>query len=759
MKKVSRLIAFLLLVVLLFGGMAATYKNVIKDVNLGLDLQGGFEVLYQVKPLSDGDKIDKTAVQSTAKTLERRVNVLGVSEPKIQVEDQNRIRVQLAGVKDQEQARKILSSQANLTIRDSEDKVKLTGKDLVQGSAKQEFKQNTNQPAVTFKLKDSDKFKKVTEEISKKPENVMVVWLDYQKGDSYQKEKTKENPKYVSAASVDQPINSPNVEISGGFQGEKGVTEAKQIADLLNSGSLPVKLDEIYSTSVGAQFGQDALQKTIFASIIGISIIYLFMLFFYRLPGLIAVITLTTYVYLTLVAFNFISGVLTLPGLAALVLGVGMAVDANIIMYERIKDELRIGRNLKQAYKKANKSSFITILDANLTTVLAATVLFFFGESSVKGFATMLLLAILMSFVTAVFLTRILLSLIVYSNFFKKKLWWFGVKKSQIHNINEGKDVSELTTPYDRIDFMKLAKPLFALSGLIIATGIIILFIFKLNLGIDFTAGTRIDAESNHALKQADVEKKMDSIELKPDQLSIGGNNDTKASMQFKHDLSKEEVSKVKSTIKDEFGHEPTVNTVSPVIGQELAKNAMLAVLLASIGMIIYISLRFEWRMGISSIISLLHDAFMIIAVFSLFRLEVDITFIAAVLTIIGYSINDTIVTFDRVREMLRKVKVITKEEEIDYIVNSAIRQTLTRSINTVLTVVVVVVALLIFGASIIFNFSLALLIGLVSGVFSSIFIAVPFWGILKKRELRKSDNHKLVVYKRKRTNEEKVIV
>ncbi|MCE5091514.1 protein translocase subunit SecDF [Staphylococcus chromogenes] len=759
MKKVSRLIAFLLLVVLLFGGMAATYKNVIKDVNLGLDLQGGFEVLYQVKPLSDGDKIDKTAVQSTAKTLERRVNVLGVSEPKIQVEDQNRIRVQLAGVKDQEQARKILSSQANLTIRDSEDKVKLTGKDLVQGSAKQEFKQNTNQPAVTFKLKDSDKFKKVTEEISKKPENVMVVWLDYQKGDSYQKEKTKENPKYVSAASVDQPINSPNVEISGGFQGEKGVTEAKQIADLLNSGSLPVKLDEIYSTSVGAQFGQDALQKTIFASIIGISIIYLFMLFFYRLPGLIAIITLTTYVYLTLVAFNFISGVLTLPGLAALVLGVGMAVDANIIMYERIKDELRIGRNLKQAYKKANKSSFITILDANLTTVLAATVLFFFGESSVKGFATMLLLAILMSFVTAVFLTRILLSLIVYSNFFKKKLWWFGVKKSQIHNINEGKDVSELTTPYDRIDFMKLAKPLFALSGLIIAAGIIILFIFKLNLGIDFTAGTRIDAESNHALKQADVEKKMDSIGLKPDQLSIGGNNDTKASMQFKHDLSKEEVSKVKSTIKDEFGHEPTVNTVSPVIGQELAKNAMLAVLLASIGMIIYISLRFEWRMGISSIISLLHDAFMIIAVFSLFRLEVDITFIAAVLTIIGYSINDTIVTFDRVREMLRKVKVITKEEEIDYIVNSAIRQTLTRSINTVLTVVVVVVALLIFGASSIFNFSLALLIGLVSGVFSSIFIAVPLWGILKKRELRKSDNHKLVVYKRKRTNEEKVIV
>ncbi|WP_281183629.1 protein translocase subunit SecDF [Staphylococcus schleiferi] len=759
MKKTSRLITFVILVVLLFAGMATTYKNVIKNVNLGLDLQGGFEVLYQVNPLDKGDKIDNTAVQSTAKTLERRVNVLGVSEPKIQVEDQNRIRVQLAGVKDQNQARKILSSQANLTIRDADDKVLLTGKDLVQGSAKQEFKQNTNQPAVTFKLKDSDKFKKVTEKISKKQENVMVVWLDFKKGDSYAKEKTKEDPKYISAASVDQPINSPNVEISGGFQGEKGITEAKQIADLLNSGSLPVDLKEIYSTSVGAQFGQDALDKTMFASIIGISIIFLFMLLFYRLPGLIAVITLTTYIYLTMLAFNFISGVLTLPGLAALVLGVGMAVDANIIMYERIKDELRIGRTLKQAYKKANKSSFITILDANLTTVLAAAVLFFFGESSVKGFATMLLLAILMSFVTAVFLTRILLSLVVQSNVFKKKLWWFGVKNNQIHNINDGYDVSDLSTPYDKIDFMKIAKPLFAFSGVVILAGVIILSIFKLNLGIDFTSGTRVDLQSDQPLNQNQVEKKLEAIDLKPNQLSIGGNKNENASMQYKHDLSKDEIAKVSKTLKDAYGKEPSVNTVSPVIGQELAKNAMLAVIIASIGMIIYISLRFEWRMGIASIISLLHDAFMIIAVFSLFRLEVDITFIAAVLTIIGYSINDTIVTFDRVREMLKKVKVITKEEQIDYIVNSSIRQTLTRSINTVLTVVIVVIAMLILGASSIFNFSLALLIGLVSGVYSSIVIAVPLWGMLKKRELRKSSHHKLVVYKRKRTNEEKVLV
>ncbi|MCY1597053.1 protein translocase subunit SecDF [Staphylococcus pettenkoferi] len=761
MKKGSRIAAFILLVVLLFAGMGLTYKSVVKNVNLGLDLQGGFEVLYQVNPLDKGDKIDDKAVKSTSKTLENRVNSLGVSEPKIQVEDKNRIRVQLAGIKNQSQARDILSSKAKLTVRDADDNVKLTGKDLKQGTAKQEFKQNTNSPTVTFKVKDSDKFRKVTEEISKKKENVMVVWLDYEKGDSYHKESKKEQegkkPKYVSAANVDQPINSDSVEISGGFNGKEGVERAKQIADLLNAGSLPVDLKEIYSNSVGAQFGQDALNKTLFASLVGVAVVYLFMLGFYRLPGLVANIALTAYIYLTLVAFNFISGVLTLPGIAALVLGVGMAVDANIIMYERIKDELKVGRTLKQAYKKANKSSFLTIVDANLTTVIAAAVLFFFGESSVKGFATLLLLGILMIFVTAVFLSRILMSLLISSNYFKKSYWLFGVSKKDRHDINEGKDVHDLKTPYERLDFTKLAKPLLTLSVLIVIVGAVILFIFRLNLGIDFSSGTRVDFTTDNKVKQDKVTETFDKANYKPDQISIGesGKNVT---VQFKDDLNKNQVSKLKNMVHDKFGHDPTVNTVSPLIGQELAKNAMKALALASIGIIIYVTLRFEWRMGLSAILALLHDVFIMVAVFSIFRLEVDITFIAAVLTIVGYSINDTIVTFDRVRENLQKVKVIREPKQIDDIVNRSIRQTMTRSINTVLTVVVVVIALLIFGATSIFNFSLALLIGLVSGVISSVFIAVPLWGIMKKRELKKN-NGKLVVHKEKKSNDEKILV
>lgn len=759
MKKSSRIIAFLLLVVLLFAGMAATYKNVIKNVNLGLDLQGGFEVLYQVDPLNKGDKIDKKALQSTAQTLENRVNVLGVSEPKIQVEEPNRIRVQLAGVTDQNEARKILSSQANLTIRDAEDKVKLSGSDIKQGSAKQEFKQETNQPTVTFKVKDKNKFKKVTEEISKKRDNVMVVWLDFKKGDSYKKEAQKKNPKFISAASVDQPINSDSVEISGGFKGQEGVKKAKQIAELLNAGSLPVDLKEIYSNSVGAQFGQDALDKTVFASFIGVALIYLFMLGFYRLPGLVAIIALTTYIYLTLVAFNFISGVLTLPGLAALVLGVGMAVDANIIMYERIKDELRIGRTIKQAFSKANKSSFLTIFDSNLTTVIAAAVLFFFGESSVKGFATMLLLGILMIFVTAVFLSRFLLSLLVSSNIFKNQFWLFGVKKNKRHDINEGVDVHDLKTSFEKWNFVKLAKPLIGVSILIVVVGLVILYIFKLNLGIDFSSGTRVDFQSKQAITQQKVEQVVKDSGLKADQIQINGKDNKVATVQFKDDLTRAQDNKLSDNIKSKFGDTPQINTVSPIIGQELAKNAMLALIYASIGIIIYVSLRFEWRMGLSSVLALLHDVFIIVAIFSLFRIEVDLTFIAAVLTIVGYSINDTIVTFDRVRENLQKVKVITTTEQIDDIVNRSIGQTMTRSINTVLTVIVVVVAILFFGAPTIFNFTLALFIGLISGVFSSIFIAVPLWGMMKKRQLKKSPKHKLVVYKEKKSNDEKILV
>src|SRR5699024_7804414 len=406
-----------LIVVLLGTVIGLTYKDVVKDVNLGLDLQGGFEVLYQVEPLEKDDKIDQKDVEATASTLDSRVNVLGVSEPNIQIEEGNRIRVQLAGVEDQKEARELLSTQAELTIRDVNDNVLLSGKDLVQGGASQGY-DDLNQPIVSLKLKDASKFNEITKEVSEMPQgtNLLVIWMDFEEGvDSFEKEMQSDDPKYISAATVDQPINSTEVMISGGFSDNDGLQRAQNIAALLNSGALPVKLDEIFSTSVGAQFGEEALDKTVKAGAIGVIIVLLYMLEFYRVRGLIASLTLVVYVYLTLVMFNLISGVLTLPGIAALILGVGMAVDANIILYERVKEEIRIGRSIKEAYKKGASSSLWTIIDANLTTLIAAIILFIFGTSSVKGFATMLLLSILMSFVTAVFLTRVLMRLLVSS--------------------------------------------------------------------------------------------------------------------------------------------------------------------------------------------------------------------------------------------------------------------------------------------------------------------------------------------------------
>ena len=757
-KKSSKLVIALMIVVVLFTTIALTLKDVLNDVNLGLDLQGGFEVLYQVEPLEEGDTIDDNAVRSTASTLDSRVNVLGVSEPNIQIEDNNRIRVQLAGVEDQQEARELLSTQAELTIRDIDDNVLLSGKDLVQGGASQGYDEMNN-AMVSLELQDSNKFREVTEEISERPpgENLMVIWMDFVEGeDSFVQEVQKENPKFISAPTVSQPINSTDVMISGGFDGQEGVERAQNISSLLNSGSLPVKLDEVYSTSVGAQFGEQALDETVTAGLIGVGLVFLFMLGFYRLPGLVAVITLTVYIFLTIAGFNAISGMLTLPGIAALILGVGMAVDANIILYERLKDELRIGRSLKQAYKKAAASSLWTIVDANLTTLIAAIVLFIFGTSSVKGFATMLLLSILMSFVTAVFLTRVIMSLIVQSNYANNKKGWFGVKQKNIHNIAEGKDIEDLSSPWDRFDFVKHANKFFALSGLIVAAGLIILFIFKLNLGIDFTSGTRADITTDGTATVEQVESELETLGIPPENLTMSGEDTIVA--RYGTDLPQEDVTAMQSHFNELYGSDPMVSTVSPVIGQELVQNAIIALIIASIGIIIYASIRFEWRMAVPAVLALLHDVFIILAVFSIFRIEVDITIIAAVLTVVGYSINDTIVTMDRIRENNRKIKVIRSEEEINVIINRSLRQTATRSINTILTVLIVVVFLVLFGATSIFNFSLALLIGLISGVYSSFFIAIQLWGVLKRRQFRKSDGE-MVVYSEKSKNDDKVLV
>ncbi len=738
MVKRGRIVAFFLLVLLVFSTIGTTMTGITKDIKLGLDLQGGFEILYKVSPAKKGDVIDKKALNSTVEALRQRVDVLGVSEPSIQIEGNDRIRVQLAGVTNQKQARELLSTQANLTFRDVNDKVLMDGTDLAQGGAKQSFDQS-NQPSVSLKLKNAKKFEKITRELSQKtaPNNLIVIWLDYEEGkDSYQKEAAKQNPKYLSAASVNSVLTQPDVEISGG---NFTVKSATQLAELLNAGSLPVKLDELYSTSVGAQFGEEALHTTILAGIIGIGIIFLYMLFFYRLPGLIAIITLSFYVYLNLVVFDWMHVVMTLPGIAALILGVGMAVDANIITYERIKDELKTGRSVISAYRAGNRRSLATIFDANITTMLAALVLFFYGTSSVKGFATTLMIGIVLSFVTAVYGTRLLMSLLVNSRWFDKKPGYFGVKKEQIHDLSKDDGTTVLPTRWDKIDFVKYRKAFFTFSSVLVIIGIISVAVLRLNLGIDFTSGTRIEIPANHTVTQAEIQREMKSLDIKTDDVVITGKSNDTGVVRVVGVLDKKEIANLKDHFKDKYGSEPNVSTVSPTVGKELAKNAMLAILIASIGIIIYVTIRFEFYMALAAVLALLHDAFFIVTVFSLTRLEVDLTFIAAILTIVGYSINDTIVTFDRIRENMQKFKSKTFDD-LAFIVNLSLRETFTRSMNTVLTVVIAVVALLLFGSESIQNFSIALLVGLILGAYSSVFIAAQLWLVWKGKQLKREE-------------------
>ncbi|MEK3995727.1 protein translocase subunit SecDF [Psychrobacillus sp. FSL K6-2365] len=739
MKTRGRIVAFLLLLVIFAGTISPTATGVLNNIKLGLDLQGGFEVLYQVNELKDGQKITEDVVADTASALTSRIDVLGVSEPSIQIEDGNRIRVQLAGVDDQNSARELLSTQANLTFRDSDDNIMLDGMDLKEGGAKGAFDQQ-GQPIVTLELKDANKFAEITSEIAAKPapDNVLVIWLDFEEGvDSYKEEvlKPEKEQKFTSAPRVSQRINSDSVEISGAFT----VDETKNLSGILNAGALPVELEEIYSTSVGAQFGEEALNSTILASIIGVAAIFIFMIAYYRLPGIIAVISLVVYIFLILVIFDWINGVLTLPGIAAIVLGVGMAVDANILTYERVREELRVGKSVKKAFDAGAKESFTAIFDANITTLLAAAVLFFFGTSSVKGFATLLIISILVIFITAVWASRILLGLLVHSGYFDNKPGWFGIPKKRMHAPEEETDTLDLTTKFDRFDFVRSRKVFYIASITLTIAGIIILSVFKLNLGIDFSSGTRVQINSTQPLTNALVTEKIESIGLPSDDIVISGDNGDSAVVRYKDDFTQEEIKTLKTEMNEQFGKEPSVSTVSPTVGQELVKNALKALAFAALGIIIYVAFRFEWRMGLASIVSLLHDAFLMVTIFSILRLEVDITFIAAVLTIVGYSINDTIVTFDRIRENLHRSAKITSEDELATIVNKSLRQTLGRSVNTVLTVILVVVALLIFGAEGIRNFSIALLIGLIAGTYSSIYIGAQIWFDLKVKEMRKN--------------------
>ena len=727
------------ILVLLMVGIGFLFVPLFKNLKFGLDLQGGFEILYKATSI-DGSKMTNEKITATYKTLSKRIDSLGVSEPEIVIEGNDKIRVKLAGVKNPEEARTQLSTVATLSFRDTQDNLLMSSDVLKAGGAKI-GQDSAGNPAVALSVKDKDKFYEVTSEISKKDDNKIVIWLDYNDlRDSYEKEASicgTSESNCLSAASVSQGFAS-DVIIQGNFTQE----EVSNLVDLINSGSLPSKLTEISSNTVGASFGEKTLSTTLTAGIIAIVAIAAILIVVYHFSGFISAISMMIYTFLVFGVFWVVGGVLTLPGIAALVLGIGMAVDSNVITFTRIKEELLKGKSLPNAFKEGSKSSFSAIIDSNITTLIVAIIMFNLGESSIKGFATMLIITVVVTMFTMVFLTRTLLKLFVKTNYFNDKIKLFiNVNKEDVPDVSKNEEVKP--NRFSKINFLKHRKICMGISLLIIIVGCIFLGVKGFNLSIDYKTGTDITVVTDKKISKDNLNSDMKKLGLKASSITI---SDDESSIRIDDALDGETVKKVNNYFEEKYDAKVNIGVVSNIVQKELVKNAILSVLIALIGIIVYVSIRFKFSYAVGGTLALIHDVLIMFSVFAIFRFQVSSMFIAAVLAIIGYSINDTIVSFDRIRENLKNEdgKKMT-EEKLEEITNRSIQETFTRTIYTTVTTLLPVIVLMILGSSGIFTFNIAMLVGLIAGTYSSIFIASVFFLMIEKKNIGKKEKKKRI--------------
>ena len=730
MKK-SRLAAFGIIVATIIAVIIAFASDIRNSMTLGLDLQGGFEILYQVTPLEGQEMPDMEAVVSSVR---KRVDVLGVSEPEITVEGNDRIRVSLAGVDSPDQAHRIISSTANLTFRDVNDNLLMDASVLEEGGASVGQDQYGNY-VVNLSLKDSDTFYQVTSEIAQRSsgQNLIVAWLDYEEGQSYAAESRKEDPAYISAATVSEGISGNSAQISGNFTQES----ATELKDLINSGSLPVQLTEQYSDVVSADYGLGAFSTTMLAGAIGVAAVMLFMICVYRLPGVISAITLAVYIFVVFLLYNAMEAVFTLSGIAALVLGVGMAVDSNILTFERIKDAMYHGRSVQSAFREGSRESFRTILDAQMTTLISAIILYLLGTGSVKGFATMLIVSTLTTLLLIVFVARFLLGLLVKSGCLDNRYELFSVRKNDVPDVSKNEERRKFPI-FRKFDFVGKAKYFIftSLAVIVVAAGCMLYHGVNgegiMNFGIDFSSGTSLIVQSDSTIDSDALTQQLADLGIEVDSIRLGGSENTTANVYIKEAIDSEQLSQVKTTLQETYGHDVNDNIVTPVIGRELVRNAVIISLLAWIGILIYVSIRFKWDYALSGIVALIHDVIIILAFCAILRLEINTEIVAVLLTIIGYSINNSIVVFDRIRENVRKTRGHLDKDGYRTLVNEALATTCTRSVFSTLTTMLPVIALLLFGSDGISVFNLTLLIGLIAGAGSSMFIAAQLWYYLR---------------------------
>lgn len=721
MKKILKP---LLIVIVIITLGAFLIKPTLKNISYGIDLQGGFEILYKIEPLEKGKELTEEDLDKTYTAIVNRIDTLGVSEPVIAFEGNNLIRIQLPGVSNEEEARQRISTTAVLSFRDTNDKLLMTSDILGNNGASLTQDSKSFQYEVKLDIKDTAKFYEVTKKISQRTNgnNMIVIWLDYNEElDSYENEKLTcgkdSNMKCISAASVKEGLDGGSVVIQGNFTKE----EAQTLVDLINSGSLPTKLsEEATPKSVSPSFGAETITKTGIAGIITFILISLILVFKYRISGLIGSVCLFVYALLVFIIYNAVGGVLTLTGIAALVLGIGMAVDSIIISNDRIKDELRKGKKLIPAVNEGSKSSLKAIIDANVTTLLVGIILYIFGESSVKGFATMLIITIFVTIFACVILYRVLQIMTVKTKVFNDN------QKLFIGSVHEVR----------KFNYVKFAKKPIIVSLSIITIGLIFVLVRGFNFGVDFTGGTQINLSSSEPLNFNKIKEIVKDYDLRDYDTYL--NSKTEGYLKLNDTLNEEDEIKVKSELKA-LGIDTSVNEISNLVTSNLTKNAIKALIYSIIAIILYVTIRFNFNYAASGILMLLHDLLITLSIFAIFNISVDFIIVASLLTIVGYSINDTIVVFDRIRDNRNKLyknrKKLT-EEELENLVNVSSNETITRNVWTSITTVTAIITLLCVGLNDILTFNIAILVGLIAGTISSLLIAPKVWMLLERRSM-----------------------
>ncbi|MCX6374734.1 MAG: protein translocase subunit SecD [Armatimonadetes bacterium] len=745
-----------LIVALVIGAIVVvatpTWRGKPYRIKRGLDLAGGVRIVYQpdLKKMPAGKKLPADFQNSSVRILgARAIGGLGVSEPLIQPKGSDQVVVELPDIRDQAEAIRVLGATAQMEFRHlynvhydnatrwrpSAGKYTMTVTQDAKGSDVFAFADAKGNKVTAEKILAESRLKLTGDDLkpvsraTKDPQTFgTVVSIEFTTGGKKKfADFTRANVNEILAIVLDGKIlSAPTIRnaILGGraqIEGKFTTEEAQRLAEFINAGVLPVPLEAAQVQSVEATLGQASVDKSVEAGIGGLIGVIIFMVLYYLLPGLLADIALAIYALLTIAAFKVLGVTMTLPGIAAYIVSIGMAVDANILIFERLKEELRTGKTLRAAIDTGFARAFTSIFDSNMCTLITCAILFNFGTGPIKGFAVILGLGVLISMFTAITGTRTLLHLITSAGFAQNPVL-YGLRRQWV----TGKTGRQM----DIVGKMGLW---FGISALVILPGLYFwVFQHGLKGGIDFTGGSLVQVEFKQPVISTSA---IDEVLTKagvPDSPVQRTKDNLKMVYIRTKDLSEEQYTRLTDGLKALDGTILISERVGPTISKELEGNAIKAVLLAALAIVLYLSVRFAigglangFRFGVCAIVATLHDVILIIGVFAMlgyfFGWEIDVLFVTALLTVIGFSTHDTIVIFDRIRENLRHR---VKGDAFDALVNRSILQSFARSINTSLTVVLTLVAMFLFGARNIQHFVLALLIGVITGTYSSIFNA-----------------------------------